>query len=118
MQKATGLLALIMLVFAMGCQVSADEPAQKWIDFMKKHNAKIHDGTFKADEFKAEGTPLAAELTAKVDPKEKKLLMTESVLNEWKKVHDDFDIAVAKVGNREAQTAFLEVTKDLKAAMK
>lgn len=118
MQKATGLLALIMLVFAMGCQVSADEPAQKWIDFMKAQNAKIRDGSFKADEFKAQGKPLAAELTAKVDPKEKKLLMTEGVLNEWKKVHDDFDNACKEKLNMEAQAAFEEVTKDLMAAIK
>lgn len=118
MQKATGLLALFLLAFVMGCQVSADEPARKWITFMEKQNAKIRDGSFKADEFKAEGAPLAAELTAKVDPNEKKLLMTEGVLNDWKKVHDDFDNACKEKFNMEAQKVFEEVTKDLMAAIK
>jgi hypothetical protein len=110
MKKVTGLLAFVVLAILVGCSAPADAPANKWVVFLDKHKALINEGKFNVDEFKKEGQPIADELAKAVDPKEKKLLMTEPVLNEWNRAITEFsDTATDK--NVDALFAYLEISK-------
>jgi hypothetical protein len=110
MRKVAGLLAFVLIAMLVGCSAPADVPANKWVAFLDKHRALINEGKFNVDEFKKEGQPIADELAKAVDPKEKKLLMTEPVLNEWNRASKEFSETAADK-NADALFAYLEISK-------
>ena len=116
MRKIAGLLAFVLVaIMVAGCGAKADAPARKWIDFLDKHKAAIDAGSFDAEAFKKEGQPIADELKALKDPKEDKILMTQSVLDEWNRANKEFGAAAAKLtkeGDPSAEMAFFALMSD------
>lgn len=114
MRRTSGLLLLLLVaaVFA-GCGAKADAPAKKWIDFLDKHKAAMEANSFDVEAFKKEGKPIADELKAVKDPKEDKILMTQSVLDEWNRANKEFgeaaDIYASKSGDMAVVQAYLEL---------
>lgn len=98
MKKVSGLLALVVFtMLVVACSAPADEPAKKWVSFLDKHKAAIEGGTFDVKAFETEGKPLIEELKKHRDPKEKKILMTQAVLDEWNRANKEFGDAADKM---------------------
>ena len=110
MRKVAGLFAILVVAMLVGCTAPADAPATKWVSYLDKHKALINEGKFNVDDFKKEGAPIADELAKAVDPKEKKLMMTEKVLAEWNRAIKEF-VDVAGEKNVEALLAYNEVSQ-------
>ncbi|MEZ5991581.1 MAG: hypothetical protein R3E76_04440 [Planctomycetota bacterium] len=111
-RKATALLALFLLsMTVIGCSfgTGANETGKKWIALIEKHKAALQEGKFDAAAFKTEATPIAEELKKKRDPDQKKVLMTEKVLEDFKRVSKEFETLLAQKGTPEQQQAYLDV---------
>jgi hypothetical protein len=115
MQKSTGLLAIAAIaVVIAGCSFSfgaADESGKKWIAMIEKHKKALAEDKFDAAAFKSDATPIANELKSKRDPDEKKVLLSEQVLADFKRVSEEYEKLLAEKGNIEAQAAYAEMLK-------
>ncbi|MCB9892978.1 MAG: hypothetical protein H6839_00845 [Planctomycetes bacterium] len=114
MQKVAGLLVFALVaVMLAGCSFSmgADEPGKKWIAMIEKHKKALEDGKFDAAAFKTEAKPLAEELKKHRDKKEKKVLLSETVLADFKRVSNEFETLLKEKGTPEQQQAYLDMIK-------
>lgn len=111
--KLAGLAALVLVLAIAGCNFSmgADATGKKWIELIKKHHTALEEGKFDAEAFKKEARPIAEELKEKRDPDEKKVLLTDEVLAEFKKVSNEFETLLQEKGTLEQQVAYLEMVK-------
>jgi hypothetical protein len=115
MQKVAGLFTVVLLALAVtGCSFSfgaADESGKKWIALIEKHHKALQEGKFDAAAFKTEAKPIADELKSKRDPDQKKVLLSEQVLADFKRVSDDFEKLLGEKGTEEQQAAYSEMVK-------
>lgn len=97
MRKQLGLVLLFAMCMGLtGCSAPADEPARQWIQFLEKHQTLLESDDFNVESFKDEGLPLAKEINKHRNPDNGKILMTEDVLTEWKRVNKEFGKAIDK----------------------
>lgn len=117
MNRTIGVLSVAVMVAVLGsCSFSiggnpADEAGKKWIALIEKHKAEFEAGKFDAAAFKSEGTPIAEELKKHRDEKEKKVLLTDEVLKDFKRVTDEFEGLLQSKGTPEQQQAYLDLVK-------
>lgn len=110
--KATGLLALVLICVAIsGCNVSfgADATGKKWIALMEKHKKALEEDKFDIAAFKAEAKPIADELAQKKDKTQNKVLLSDDVLADFKRVSNEFEELLKKKGTNEQVQAYLEI---------
>lgn len=115
MTRHFGLLALLAVaVLFAGCGAKDDTAAKKWAEFLHRQQISVDAGTFKADEFKKEGQPLADELVkAKKAASLGTLNLSDEVREEMKKAETEFEEAFMKHNDKAAATAYNEVTAEL-----
>lgn len=115
MNKAVRVFSVAVMVAVLAsCSFSiggnpADEAGKKWIALIEKHKAEFEVGKFDAVAFKSEGTPIAEELKKHRDEKEKKVLLTDEVLKDFKRVTDEFEKLLQDKGTPEQQQAYLDL---------
>jgi hypothetical protein len=112
MKKIAGLAILVAMLFGVaGCNVTigADESGKKWIAMIEKHKKLLEEGKFDAAAFKAEAKPLAEDLKKHRNKEEKKVLLSEKVLADFKRVSKEFETLLKEKGTPEQQAAYLEM---------
>lgn len=112
MQKLNVLLVFVLAAAVLtGCSfgMGADEPGRKWIGLMDKHKKALEEGKLDVAAFKAEATPIAEELKKHRDKEQKKVLLSDEVLTEFKRASNEFEKLLDEKGTPEQRQAYVEI---------
>lgn len=110
MRKLAPPIYVMLLALALAaCSFPADKPAEKWVRFLKKHQVRVEEGTFKRSQFVDEGKPIAEGLAKRHDEKAGVILLSDDIRDEFKQANLDFISACEEAGNEIAKEAFREV---------